>query len=72
MTPNQKLTYKVFSRNKRQQIQSEVSNVSLVMEEPDNRYFAIKVKKQNYLGKPTIAVYVSDATKKMRAKILQL
>ena len=44
----------------------------MMMEEPENRYFAIKVKKQNYLGKPTIAVYVSDATKKMRAKILQL
>ena len=26
------------------------------------QYFTIKVKKQNYLGKPAIAIYINDAT----------
>lgn len=44
----------------------------MVFEELENRFFAIKVKQQNYFGKPAIAVYMNDTTKKMKAKILQM
>ena len=36
------------------------------------KFLAMKVKKQIYLGKPAIAVYISDYTKNIREKILQL
>ena len=37
-----------------------------------NRFFAIKVKKQNYLGQQAFAIYLSDYTKKLQAKLLSL
>ena len=37
-----------------------------------NEFFTIKIKKQIYLGKPAIAVYVSNVTKKIKEKLAKL
>ena len=37
-----------------------------------NKFFSIKVKQQLYLGRLAIAIYISDSTKKVREKMLQL
>lgn len=34
-----------------------------------DQFFAIKVKQQAYVGRPAIAIYISDYTKKVREKI---
>lgn len=35
----------------------------------ENRFISLKVKKQAYLGKPAVAIYINDCTKKIQAKI---
>ena len=35
-----------------------------------DRFFAIKVKQQRYLGKKAIVIFMRDATKKIKTKIL--
>ena len=37
-----------------------------------NEFFMIKIKKQNYLGKPAIAMYMGDVTKKLKEKLAKL
>ena len=37
-----------------------------------NEFFTIKIKKQIYLGKPAIAMYVSHVTKKIKEKLAKL
>ena len=41
-----------------------------VIEDLDNRFFAIKVKQQRYQGKQAIVIFMSDATKKVKTRIL--
>ena len=38
----------------------------------NNKFFKIKIKKQNYLGKPAIAIYISHVTKKIIEKLRSL
>ena len=40
--------------------------------ELQNEFFTIKIKKQVYLGKPAIAIYVSHVTKKIKEKLAKL
>ena len=40
--------------------------------ELQNEFFTIKIKKQIYLGKPAIAIYVSHVTKKIKEKLAKL
>ena len=37
-----------------------------------NEFFMIKIKKQNYLGKPAIAMYMGHVTKKIKEKLAKL
>ena len=37
-----------------------------------NKFFSIKVKQQLYLGRLAIAIYISDSSKKVREKMLQM
>ena len=41
-------------------------------ESVQSRYFRIKVKQQNYLGKPALAIYLSDYTDKIKDKLNNL
>ena len=38
----------------------------------NNLFYTIKVKPQSYLGKPAIAIYISDVTKKIHNKIYNM
>jgi len=72
--PNRKFVYKLLNRSQQQQNSSTPSQKAgePFLDELENRFFAIKVKKQTYMGKPAIAIYLSDTTKKIRAKILKM
>lgn len=37
-----------------------------------NKFFSIKVKQLIYIGKPVVAIYISDITEKIEDKLLQL
>ena len=60
--------------------QAITKNIGLRLEEGDNgrnlelqnEFFMIKIKKQIYLGKPAIALYVSHVTKKIKEKLAKL
>ena len=50
--------------------QEEEKNGSII--DIKNEFFGLKIKKQIYLGKPAIAVYVSHLTKKIKLKLAKL
>ena len=37
-----------------------------------NHFFTIKIKKQIYLGKPAVAIYINHVTKKIKEKLAKL
>ena len=43
--------------------------VAADLDDLQNLFYTIKVKRQWYLGKPAIAIYFSDVTKKVHAKL---
>ena len=40
--------------------------------ENSNSFMTMKMKRQNYFGKPAIAIYIHDVTKKVRSRLNHL
>ena len=72
--PGEKSIYKLIYIKPEDLKSKEKQNLDEAMSKPEilNRFFAIKVKEQIYLGKPSIAIYIRDYTKKIREKLLRL
>ena len=51
---------------------SQESSTQIKASELQNNFFTITVKKTNYSGKPAIAVYIDNVTKKLNARVTQL
>ena len=65
--PNKKRIYKRISN---QDIGNDPSNgEASTIRQVNEKFFAIKIRQQRYLGKSAIVIFMSDKTKKMKAKI---
>ena len=43
-----------------------------VVENHDGEYFELTVKRQTYIGRPAVAVYVRNRTKKIKEKLFRM
>ena len=62
LTPKEKEERSTYSSRSRSQSKLEI----------ESKFFKIKVKRQMYVGKPAIAIFMSDYTKKIRDKLFRL
>ena len=47
-------------------------SVEIKSKELKNKFLTVKVKKLNYIGKPSIAIYINNVSKNINARVANL